>query len=149
MPTSGEQRTDGRSPSARRKKLQPSVGLLARESQLADFAICGHPTLPRPLVEWVREGGLHLQWRDRAGFDRLPCYAQLGTEGTYSVFKLRLLQPSRAGGVKRPPESRGGIYRRLTGTARSNNSPLRAGALSFGSGLKREPGGNSGAAPQR
>jgi hypothetical protein len=42
------------------------------------------------LVEWVREGGLHLQWRDRAGFDRLPCYAQLGTEGTYSVFRLRV-----------------------------------------------------------
>src|SRR5438552_1084794 len=91
LPTSGEQRTDGRSPSARRKKLQPSVGLLARGSQTADFAICGHPPLPRPLVEWVREGGLHLQWRDRAGFDRLPCYAQVGTEGTIQFSDYGLL----------------------------------------------------------
>jgi hypothetical protein len=101
VPASGEQRTDGRSPSARRKKLQPSVGLLARGTQLAEFATCSHPPLPRPCVEWVREGGVHLQWRDRAGFDRLPCYAQLGTEGTYSVFKLGLLQPSPAQSVKR------------------------------------------------
>ena len=41
------------------------------------------------MVEWVREGGLHLQWRDRAGFDRLPCYAQLGTEGTIQFSDYR------------------------------------------------------------
>src|SRR6185369_7579509 len=64
------------------------------------------PPSPSPTcVEWVREGGLHLQWRDRAGLDRLPCYAQLGTEGTYSVVRLRLLQPSPAKPVKPAHES--------------------------------------------
>jgi hypothetical protein len=37
--------------------------------------------------------------------DRLPCYAQLGTEGTYSVVRLRLLQPSPAKPVKPAHES--------------------------------------------
>jgi hypothetical protein len=37
--------------------------------------------------------------------DRLPCYAQLGTEGTYSVFRLRLLQPSPGKRVKPAHES--------------------------------------------
>jgi hypothetical protein len=72
---------------------------VGRKAQRSRFA--ADPPLPRREVEWVLEDGLHSQWRDRAGIDRLPCYARLGTEGTYSVFKnYRSLQPSRARAVK-------------------------------------------------
>ena len=57
---------------------------MGRKSRLMRFA--AKPPLPRPWVEWVLEAGLHSQWRDRAGIDRLPCYARLGTEGTYIQF---------------------------------------------------------------
>jgi hypothetical protein len=90
------------SPSARREKLQPSVGLLAREAQTAELAICRHP-LPSPTVRssgFSRAASTHSGGTAPAstGF---PVTPDLGTEGTYSVFKnYRLLQPSRAEPVK-------------------------------------------------
>ena len=66
----------------------------------ADFAL--RPPSPSPtVVEWVREGGLHLQWRDRAGLDRLPCYAHWAPKAPIQFSNYRLLQPLRAGHVKR------------------------------------------------
>jgi iron complex transport system substrate-binding protein len=43
---------------------------------------------------------LHLQWRDRAGIDRLPFYALTGTRGAYSVVSARF-NHSRGLPVKR------------------------------------------------
>ena len=63
-------RTGGRSPSARRKKRRPSVGLLARGSRRrrSNRPIRRRPPLPRRVRRVGREDGLHIQWRDRAGF---------------------------------------------------------------------------------
>ena len=82
--------TDDHPPSARRKKRRPSVGLLTRGARARkDFVLRGGPPLPRR----GRVGSRGLPPLTVAGPRRtstgFPFMPETGTEGAYSVFRLR------------------------------------------------------------